>query len=124
MGFTSNKTFAKSTDHPSVEIRLRNGETAYMQLYDRSGSDLIQDKGVLWKLPLSGFRFTDDCIERSDITLLALVEGGDDAWNIETIVTFITDGSTFLLLSEDFDVYQSLDGNSGAQYKRFELTLV
>lgn len=78
---------------------------------------MIRNKGDLWKLDLSDFEFSDNCIQRSDISQVALLPGGDDGWRIESIVTFLTDGSNYLLLSEDFAVYYWQDTDAGGASK-------
>ena len=123
LAFTSDLSQAQSDSSFYVEMRLKTGEARLAELYDREGDDFAWNKGDLWKISLSSFGFTS-CITRSDIAHLGLVEGGDDGWNIESIVTFLKHESSFLLLSQDFDVYRWLDGDNGPLQLRFDLTLV
>ena len=124
LAFTSGKKHAGSNDAAKVEMRLRSGETRLVRLYNRPGDDYAKNKGDLWKISLSSFGFTDKCITRSDIKNLALVEGGRDGWNIDSVVTFLKHGSYYRLLSRDFNVYRWLDENGQLSHLRFDLTLV
>ena len=124
LAFTSGLTNAGSNDDAYVEMRLKTGETRLIRLYNRPGDDYMRYKGDLWKISLSSFGFNDKCITRSDIDNLALVEGGHDGWNIESVVTFLKRESYYRLLSQDFNVYRWLDGNGELSHLRFDLNLV
>ena len=124
LAFTSGLKNAGSDDSAYVEMRLKSGETRLVRLYNRPGDDYAKYKGDLWKISLSSFGFNDKCITRSDIDNLALVEGGHDGWNIESVVTFLKRSSYYRLLSRDFNVYRWLDGNGQLSHLRFDLTLV
>jgi len=60
-----------------------------IKLYDRPGNDYTRYKGDKWSIRLSDFGFSDKCILRGDIVNLALLAGGDDGWNIESVVTYL-----------------------------------
>jgi hypothetical protein len=54
---------------------------------------------------------------------VSIVENGNDGWNIETIVTLVSDSSNRLqVLTRDFNVFRWIDGNGAASHRRFDLT--
>lgn len=124
LAFTSGLAYAGTDDRAFVEMRLTTGETKKIQLYDRPGDDYTRYKGDKWSIRLSDFGFSDKCILRGDIVNLALLAGGDDGWNIESVVTYLKHDSYYRELSRDFEVYRWLDGNNGPFQARFDLTLV
>ena len=120
MGFTSNVGHAGSDDDHYVLINLKNGEERHLKLYDRKGNDMLENKGDLWKIPIRQFKFRERCITKSSISRITIEEGGDDGWNIESIITMLDDH----LLSVDFHVNRWVDGNSDRRYRKFVLHLV
>ena len=124
MAFTGGSRNAFTTNPPFIELTV-DGETEYVQLYDLPGYDYSNNKGDLWKIELSSFGFSNNCIKKWDMDAIALVEGGNDGWLIDSIVTFLhAEDGTFTLLSSDIDVYQWIDGNGGSSLERFNLTMV
>ena len=105
-------------------MRIKNEPAKKVRLYNRPGDDYAPNKGDLWKISLSSFEFDDYCITRSEIENLALLEGGNDGWNIESVVTFLNRGTHYHLLSRDFNVYRWLDGDGQLSHLRFDLNLV
>ena len=125
IAFTSGLKKADSDDRAFVEMRLRNGEISTIRLYDRKGDDYVRYKGDMWQFDLYAFGFNDNCITRSDIVHLALLEGGNDGWNIDSVITLLQRKSYYRILSRDFHVDHWLDGNDGdLSHLRFDLTLV
>ena len=124
LAYTSGLSNAGTDDRAYVEMRLTGGESKTIQLYNRPGDDYTRYKGDKWLIPLSSFGFSDKCIMRGDVVGLALLAGGNDGWNIESVVTYLKYDSYYRELSRDFEVYRWLDGNAGPNQLRFDLTLV
>ena len=124
LAFTSGRNHADSDDDAYLQIIHKNGEKKYVKLYDRKGDDYSKSKGDLWKIKLSTFKFKDTCISKSDIKKLSLLHGGNDGWNIDSIVTFLKVRSKYCLLSRDFNIFRWLDGNRSIRSRHFDLTLV
>jgi hypothetical protein len=54
---------------------------------------------------------------------VSIVENGNDAWNIETIVTLVSDSSNRLqVLTRDFDVFRWIDGDGEVSHRCFDLS--
>ena len=124
LAFTSGKPTAGSDDRAYVEMQIKNEIPKRVRLYNRPGDDCMRFKGDMWRISLSSFEFYDNCITRSDIENLALLPGGNDSWNIESVITFLKRGSNYLLLSRDFNVLHWLNADSQPAYLRFDLNLV
>ena len=126
MAFTSNEVFAGSDDSPAVELEARNSSKSVI-LYDLPKNDFSRGKGDLWRIDISDFQF-EGCIRVDDITGIAIVPVDTDAWNIDSIVTFVEnyDGK-FQLVSQDIDVYRWVDKTDHPvfeHFNRFDLSLV
>ena len=115
-------TYAGSDGH-AVEVRTAT-ETRSVALYDRPGDDYLSNKGDLWKIPISDFESTDDCITVSELIGIAITERSTDGWHIESVVTFVRSDSDYQLLSEDFEANRWIDQDSEDSRRRFDLTLV
>ena len=124
LAFTSGKNHAGSDDDAYLQITHKNGIVKHVQLYNRKGDDYSKNKGDLWKIKLSAFNFKDTCISRHDIKKLSLLHGGNDGWNIDSIVTFLKVRSNYYLLSRDFNIFRWLDGNRSIRSRHFDLTLM
>ena len=108
------------TSH-SVQLES-NGVMQTRSLYNRPGDDYLTNKGDLWSFNFqSSFGF--NCIRISDIDRVSIVENANDGWNIETIVTLVSDSSNRLqVLTRDFDVNRWIDGDGAASHRRFDLS--
>ena len=72
-----------------------------MDLYDRPGDDYMPNKGDLWELSLSG------CIRVPELQSVSIVENGNDGWNIESIMTLVSDSTKKIrVLTRNFGVNQ------------------
>ena len=119
MGFTSNLWAAGSDTSHGIQIQYNTGAVRTMTLYDRPGDDYKPNKGDLWELSLSG----GHCIKLRDIIRVSIFEKGNDGWNIESIVTLVSDSSNIDVLTRDFHVNRWIDGNGASSHKQFDLTL-
>ena len=88
MAFTSGKSDAGSDSSHQIHLDV-NGRTRHLSLYDRPGDDMEKNKGDLWEFEMEEFDFPGNCITISSIKGVAIDEGGNDAWNIDTIVTTV-----------------------------------
>ena len=125
MAFTSDLNNAGSDVGHAVEIELADGVTKLSLLPDLVGNDYLKHKGDLWKISFVDDFLFDFCVMKYDIKSIAIMENGNDGWNIETIVTFIKSGSDYQLATSDFHVNRWIDGNHDDESRRyFELSLV
>ena len=86
-------------------IQLQYGSIEKTEtLYDRPGVDYELNKGDLWSFSLSAY----GCVTLSSIRRVSVVEGGIDAWNIESIVTLVREElpgeDRFQVLTQKFGV--------------------
>ena len=116
MAFTSNLKWANSDSSHEIELQY-NGKTQTMDLYNRPGDDYLSNKGDLWELSLSG------CVKLPEIQRVTIVPGGNDGWNIGSIVTLVSDSSNVQLLTRDFNVNRWIDGDGASSHKKFDLSL-
>ena len=88
------------------------------------GDDYLENKGDLWKLHLKDFFGFTTCITITDIQEVSILQGNNDEWNIESIVTFaVVNQSEWEMTSADFNVFEWIDGDSAEAYKEFKLSL-
>ena len=116
MAFTSDLSGASSDTSHSIKLHY-NGREKTMALYDRPGDDYMSNKGDLWELTLSG------CIKIRDIQRVSIVANGNDGWNIESIVTLVSDSSNIQVLTDNFDVNRWIDGDGPSSQRQFYLKL-
>ena len=98
-------------------------EIKSVTLPELPGEEFVTNKGDLWRINLSDFGFTDTCITKGDVQRITLVEGGNDGWLIDSVVTFLRTEDSFTLLSSDIDVSRWIDGNGGSELERFNLSI-
>ena len=81
-----------------------------------------RNKGDLWKFKFTSFGIRK-CIHRHDIQKIVIKAGGNDGWNIRTIVTLATSAAGYMYpLTMDENVNRWIDGNGPAHQRRFTLT--
>ena len=128
MGFTGGNAAANAPETAHEIVIRANGETQHSILPDLPNDDFQQHKGDLWKLHLQNdFHFVQTCIKLEDIEYIALKERHDDAWQIDSVVTFFRSGASYQLATMDIDIFLWLEGNSdapGPSHRRIELTRV
>ena len=122
IAFTSDRS--GSWTHTRHRIRLQyddNGETRaqLLTLYDWPGSE--SNKGDLWTFSLSSY----GCITLSDIQYVSVVANGNDGWNIQSIVTLVSESNVdrIQVLSQNFDVFYWIDGDGDRFDRHFDLAL-
>ena len=121
MAYTSDLQYAESDESHRISVRVE-GSTSTQSLPDLPGDDYSPNKGDLWKLNLETFFGFTGCITINDINHISILEGNNDGWNIDSIVTFVVDDqNNYELISADFDIFQWIDGDSTADER--ELTL-
>ena len=126
MAFTSTLAYAGTDDLPSLFVKLMTGEEKSLAFYNHVGvDDLTKGKGDLWKFQITNFNFiTDTCITKSDITGVTIHNGGDNGWNIESVVTVLHGGLSFDLLTANMNVNRWIDGNDLPSELKYDLTCV
>ena len=106
----------------SVELQA-SGHVRNLRLYDRPGDDARRHKGDLWTFSMLDFGIPNMCITIGDIRRVSIIEGSNDGWHIDSIVTIVKDlVGGYELLTRDFGANRWIDGNSNSTYRRFELT--
>ena len=121
IAFTSGLPSSESDTGHSIQLES-NGVVQTRSLYDRPGDDYLANKGDLWSFSFQS-SFGLSCIRISDIDRVSIVENGNNGWNIETIVTLVSDSSSHLqVLTRDFDVNRWIDGDEDASHRRFDLS--
>lgn len=125
MGFSSNHVGANAPETAHmIEMKI-NGNVRKGRLPNLPGDDFQRAKGDLWKLNVASFGFTDTCIRKSEIEQIALEQGSNDGWHIDSIVTFVgTANGQTELATMDINTFQWIDGNGATDAKRFVLTLL
>ena len=123
MAYTSNLQNAGSDNSHRISLQVR-GSTSTKYLPDLPGDDYSPNRGDLWKLDLDNFFGFTGCIRINDINSISILQGNNDGWNIDSIVTFaVVDQNSWELTSADFDVFQWIDGDSEANEREFTLSL-
>ncbi len=122
MAFTSDLKYAGSDGQHNVEVRIK-GMSQHRPLYNRPGDDYKRNKGDFWEYSFSDFGFTDSCIQIGDFRYIEITEGGNDGWNIASIVTLVEDSSGGVqVVTTDIGVNRWIDGDGKQEHRRFRLT--
>ena len=122
LAFTSGKKNAGSDDAHKIEVKAA-GQTRVLKLPNQKGNDYLKNKGDLWKLTFDDDFHFDECVTLDNLEHIAIVAGGNDGWNIDSIVTYVgTAESRFMDLTANFNVFRWIDGDSTSSAKRFKLT--
>ena len=125
MAFTSDENSAGSDDSPHMSIELTNREKVEVDLYDRPGNDMYPNKGDLWRFTISSLHFrTKSCITKGDIKEIIIQSGGNDGWNIESIVTILGSGNSYQMLTANMQIYRWLDSDGSVADRQYVLTKV
>ena len=127
MGFTSDVRNAQSHDLPFLNLTLQTGETGKVKFPNHKGvDDMTKCKGDLWTFKISDFKFQfGTCVRKtSQISNVTILNGGNDGWNIESVVTILHWGSKYFTLTADMYVNQWIDGNDELSRLQYDLTLV
>ena len=123
MAYTSGMNGAGAGSSHRISLQVR-GSTSTKYLPDLPGDDYSPNQGDLWKLDLGIFFEFTGCIRINDIDNISILEGSNDGWNIDSIVTFaVVDQNSWELTTADFNVFQWIDGDSAAYDREFTLSL-
>ncbi len=123
LAFTSDLDHAGSDKSHEVAMSV-NGIVGSTILPNLPGDDYLKNKGDLWKLGISSHFHFKGCVKKGAIDWIDVVEHSNDGWNIDSIVTFLRDGSSYEVATIDFNVYRWIDGNGAQSHKRFRLNKV
>ena len=122
LAFTSGIARADSDSTHRIQL-ISHGVARDIPQYNRPGDDMQNNKGDLWVYPLTEFGFSTNCMQFTDIQGAAILAGGNDGWNIESIATIVGDGKNrYGLLTADFNVNRWIDGDESSSQKHFTLT--
>lgn len=119
MAFTSGLHYAGSDNSPYIHISLIKDEGQH-RLYDRPGNDMYPNKGDLWKFTMRDFGF-HGCVTKNQIRRVSIRSGGNDGWNIESIVT-IARSRKYEIVTANFHVNRWIDGDGQPSHREFILT--
>ena len=122
MGFTGNEGDAGSNSSPYLFIDLTNKERGSARFPNNEGNDMSEDKGDLWRIPISDFGFSKQCVLLEDFDMILVQEGGNDGWYISSIFTVAAAGGGYTLLTADVDVNKWIDGNGSDSERQLILT--
>ena len=123
MAYTSNLSNAEAVTDHKISLQA-NGIVSIKYLPHLPANHYLSNKGDLWKLHLADFFEFTTCITIYDVQRISILQGSNDAWSIESIVTFaVVDQSNWELTSADFKILQCIDENSDEAYEEFTLFL-
>ena len=122
MAFTSDITDAQSpdSDRHAVEI-LAAGQVRHLKFTNLPGDDYSRNKGDLWEYDIARLDFPFSCLTICKIKKVYIIEGSDDAWNIDSIVTLVGAGGNSQVLTQDLDVNRWIEEGENQTRTRFEL---
>ena len=123
MAHTSGRRHAQSDSTHYIELRI--GPIVRKVKLDRPTiDDMTLNKGDFFQVPLYRFRFPFHCIHRGWINRVAIISGGNDGWNIQSVATFVkVKWGRVYPLTVDINAYRWVDGNGPISHRRFELTM-
>ena len=123
MAFTSGLKNAQSDDLPFLKLTVGNREGTVA--FPGHKGDMTKNKGDLWKFDIRDFELGTCFRKRAQIDKVTIVNGGNDGWNIASVVsTIVRPGKKNYLLSADMDVDRWIDGNGDASRREYDLTLI
>jgi len=123
MAFTSGYRYAGSNSLHQVEMDIE-GKAYRAVLPNLPRDDYQTHKGDMWKMGLKYHFKVNGCIKPEDVKNITIVEGSNDGWNIDSIVTYFVYTREYSPATVDLDVFRWVDGNAKDSHKRFELTKV
>ena len=107
---------------------LTTGESKRVRLYNRPGDDMYPNKGDLWKFNIRSFHFSKSCITKEDIRGVTIEQGGNDGWNIESVMTVLHTPSwpqqPYEVITANMHVGRWIDGNGRASQRKYALNKV
>ena len=127
---TTGKGGADSNHLPILHLVTRNDGSRSIKVPDLPGPQQSLNKGDFWRFNFkSDIGFSKVCFALSDFISIQLQNGGNDGWEIASIVTFLggrfysPQYHTYTLLTTDIDLDQMIDGDPapGSHYS-IELT--
>ena len=124
MAYTSDLISAKADSSHRIKLQV-NGSANTRILPNLPGDDYSPNRGDIWKLHLKDFFGFTSCITVNDIDHITILQGTNDGWNIESIVTFAVVSEYWELTSADFNVFRWIDGDSKEEeHREFTLSLL
>ena len=96
-----------------------------MRLRDNPGDEFIHGEGDYWSIRVSDYGFRGStCVTYDSISEVAIKEGGNDGWNIGSIMTMLDTDGVYRPLTANFGVNRWIDGNGEAYQREYVLTKV
>ena len=122
MAFTSGAGDAGSDSSPYLSVHLRDGAHRRVRFYDRRGDDLSPSKGDIWRFGITSFGFSKSkCITKEDIETVTIEAGGNDGWNIDSVMTVLHGGLQFDVLTANMHVNRWIDGDGDIYHRSYTL---
>lgn len=133
MAFTGGDHNAGSDRRHNITIRTWYGDIN-VSLPNLPGDDYLENKGDLWKLCIDLKNisyyyqyYNNICLTKQNIFSILLTANNNDGWMIDSVVTFVCTSETMpqacQLATQDLDIFQWVDGNSGPADKELKLSL-
>ena len=124
MGFTSGRSGAGSDNSAYLFLDLTNHEDGYVKFPDNPGDDYVANKGDLFQIRITDFKFKLNCVRKCDINKVVIHNGGNDGWHIASVVTMLNYGSYYSLLTVNIGLNDWVDGNGAADDHQKSLRIV
>ena len=125
IAFTTHELYARTVDFPFLSLTLTNGAQRELRLRDNPGDEFHADDGDMWQIQISDFGFSGStCVTYDSINRVTIRAGGNDGWQIDSIMTVLDTDGVYKALTLDFRVRQWIDGDDKVSYLSFDLTKV
>ena len=125
IAFTTHAQHASTVNFPFIRLTLTNGAFRDLRLFDAPGAEFQHGVGDMWQLPISDFGFSGStCVTYDSISQVTIREGGNDGWQIDSIMTVLDTDGVYQALTLNFRVNRWVDGDDLSFYRSFDLTKV
>ena len=124
MAFTSGKRDAGSDNLPYLFLDLYTHRNGYVRIPDNPGNDMLENKGDLWKIPISSVsKLGKKCMKKEEINKIVIHNGGNDGWLIESVVTVLRAGRYYTVLTANIGMNYGIDGDLNLKPSSHQITL-
>ena len=125
IAFTTHELYASTVDFPFIQLTLNNNEQRELRLRNNPGDEFQPDDGDMWQIQISDFGFRrSTCVTYDSVNLVTIISGGNDGWQIDSIMTVLETDGEYQPLTLNFRVRRWIDGDDNAAYRFFDLTKV
>ena len=123
IAFTTHAQYASTVDFPFIRLTLSNGQQRELRLFNAPGDEFQPDDGDMYQWSISEFGFSGStCVTYDSISQVTIREGGNDGWQIDSIMTVLDTDGVYRALTLDFRVNRWIDGDDLSFYRSFDLT--